>query len=95
MKALTSLNTFSAAVLASVLAVGSAAFVYSESGAKTAAPGAPAGKPAVPLSAGEKQAVSHAMTLSEAFHLIHAQVRLAIQIHAMLLSRVRETKRSV
>src|SRR5436190_4894167 len=78
MKALTSLNTFSAAVLASVLAVGSAAFVYSESGAKTAAPGAPAGKPAVPLSAGEKQAVSHAMTLSEAFRAASDRVLPAV-----------------
>ena len=71
MKALTRFNTFAAAALASVLAVGSAALVYSENGStsKSAAaiPGAPAGKPAVPLSADEKQAVSHAMTLSEAF----------------------------
>jgi serine protease Do len=79
MKALTRLNTFSAAVLASVLAVGSAAFVYSESGTKTGPmPGAPAGKPAVPLSAGEKQAVSHAMTLSEAFRAASDRVLPAV-----------------
>ena len=79
MKALTRLNTFSAAVMASVLAVGSAAFVYSESGVKTGPmPGAPAGKPAVPLSAGEKQAVSHAMTLSEAFRAASERVLPAV-----------------
>ncbi|MCE9526107.1 MAG: Do family serine endopeptidase [Planctomycetales bacterium] len=78
MKALTRFNTFSAAILASVLAMGSAAFVYSESGGKTAAPGAPAGKPAVPLSAGEKQAVSHAMTLSEAFRAASERVLPAV-----------------
>ena len=65
--------------MASVLAVGSAAFVYSESGAKTAPmPGAPAGKPAEPLSAGEKQAVSHAMTLSEAFRAASERVLPAV-----------------
>jgi serine protease Do len=78
MKALTRFNTFSAAVLASVLAMGSAAFVYSESGGTTASPGAPAGKPAVPLSAGEKQAVSHAMTLSEAFRAASDRVLPAV-----------------
>src|SRR5436190_19720799 len=78
MKALTSFNTFSAAVLASVLAVGSAAFVYSESGAKTAAPGAPAGKPAVPLSAEDQKAVSHAMTLSGAFRAASERVLPAV-----------------
>jgi len=81
MKALTRFNAFSAAALASVLAIGSAALVYSEGGAnKPVAPmaGAPAGKPAVPLSAGEKQAVSHAMTLSEAFRAASDRVLPAV-----------------
>ena len=81
MKALTRFNAFTAAALASVLAIGSAALVYSEGGAnKPVAPmaGAPAGKPAVPLSAGEKQAVSHAMTLSEAFRAASDRVLPAV-----------------
>ena len=78
MKALTRFNSFSAAALASVLAVGSAAYVYSESGVKTPTPGAPAGKPAVPLSAEDQKAVSHAMTLSGAFRAASERVLPAV-----------------
>ncbi|MGI8979273.1 MAG: Do family serine endopeptidase [Pirellulaceae bacterium] len=82
MKALTRFNAFAAAGLAGVLAVGSAALVYSENGpankSTAAIPGAPAGKPAVPLSAGEKQAVSQAMTLSEAFRAASERVLPAV-----------------
>jgi serine protease Do len=85
MKALTNRNTFLAAVLAGILGLGGVALVYSDGtviqkdGAKQEAlPGAPAGKPAAPLSAGEKQAVSHAMTLSEAFRAASDRVLPAV-----------------
>ena len=85
MRALTSRNTFLAAVLAGILGLGGAALVYSdglalqrESAKQEALPGAPAGKPAAPLSAGEKQAVSHAMTLSEAFRAASDRVLPAV-----------------
>lgn len=82
MKAPSGFNTFAAAGLAGVLAVGSAALVYSENGpankSTAAIPGAPAGKPAMPLSAGEKQAVSQAMTLSEAFRAASERVLPAV-----------------
>lgn len=81
MKALTRFNAFTAAALASVLAIGSAALVYSESGPankSAAVAGAPAGKPAVPLSAEDQKAVSHAMTLSEAFRAASERVLPAV-----------------
>lgn len=76
-------NTFLAAILAGVLGLGGAALVYSDGaviqkGSAEALPGTPAGKPAAPLSAGEKQAVSHAMTLSEAFRAASDRVLPAV-----------------
>jgi serine protease Do len=80
MKAITRFNAFAAAALASVLAVGSAALVFSEGGATNtgASPGSPASRPSVPLSAGEKKAVSQAMTLSDAFRTASERVLPAV-----------------
>jgi serine protease Do len=53
------------------MAVGGAAFVYSETGA-------PAGKPAQPLRSDQQKAVSHANTLSEAFRAASERVLPAV-----------------
>lgn len=70
MKALTRFHAFTAAALASLLAIGSAAFVYSDGGgAVTSVP---------PLTAQEKQAVSQAHALSDAFRASAERVLPAV-----------------
>lgn len=70
MKALTRYHAFTAAALASLLAIGSAAFVYSDGGgATTSVP---------PLTAQEKQAVSQAHALSDAFRASAERVLPAV-----------------
>src|SRR3954470_416011 len=85
MKAFTRRNPLIPVALAACMAVGGAAFVYSQTGTiggpgvrVASVPGAPAGKPAAPLSAGEKKAVTHVAKLSEAFRAAAERVLPAV-----------------